>query len=87
VRVFDVKNSVYEGLHAMDWRRYLCAMWILCGELRALNEGWLEDGERSLMASTLEVVRDVVIVGGHNGDVPGCGGPIGKVAGVDRRAA
>jgi hypothetical protein len=63
MRVSDVEDSVYEGLHAMGWRRYLCAMWILCGELQTLYEGWLEDAERSLMASTLEMVRDVVIVG------------------------
>jgi hypothetical protein len=63
VRVSDIEDSVYDGLRALDWRRYLCAMWILCGELRVLYEGWLEDAERSLMASTLEIVRDVVIVG------------------------
>lgn len=63
MRVSDIEDSVYDGLRALDWRRYLCAMWILCGELRALYEGWLEDAERSLMASTLEIVRDVVIMG------------------------
>jgi hypothetical protein len=61
--VYEVEESVYEGLRAMGWRRYLCAMWILCSELRTLYEGWLEDAERMLMASTLAMVRDVVIVG------------------------
>lgn len=69
MRVWDTEESVYNGLRALDWRRYLCAMWILCGELRTLYEGWLEDAERSLMASTLELVRDGVIVGEVTADM------------------
>jgi hypothetical protein len=38
-------------------------MWILCGELRELYADRLTGAEGSLMASTLEMVRDVVIVG------------------------
>lgn len=63
MRVWDAQYSTYYGLKTLSWRRYLCAMWILCGELRSQYEDWLDNSERSLMASTLDLVRDVVISG------------------------
>jgi hypothetical protein len=61
VRVWDAENSIYDGLRALPKRSYLCAMWILCGELRSLFGDRLSDSERSLMTSTLDTVREVVI--------------------------
>ena len=67
MRVDDVTGAVYEGLRTLDMRRYLCAMWIVCGELRAVYEDRLSAAERELMASTLHVVSDVVIRGEARG--------------------
>lgn len=66
--VEDVANSVYTGLRALDRRRYLCAMWILCGELRELYADYLTDADRSLMASTLDVVREITMAGEKTAD-------------------
>lgn len=67
-RVDDAAGAVYEGLRALEVRRYLCAMWIVCGELRAVYEDRLSARESVLMASTLQVVRDVVIRGEATAD-------------------
>jgi hypothetical protein len=63
VRPWDAKKSIYDGLRALPRRRYLCAMWILGGEVRSLYEDRLTAEERSLMTSTLEVVREVSSTG------------------------
>lgn len=63
MRVDDVAMSIYKGLRALDLRRYRCAMWLVCGNLRAVYEDLLSDAERTLMTSTLEMVRDVVMAG------------------------
>jgi len=63
MRVEDAAGAVYEGLRALGWRRYLCAMWIVSGELRAVHEDRVSAAEGMLMASTLRLVRDVVVGG------------------------
>jgi len=63
VRVQDTTDAVYDGLRALDPRRYLCAMWIVCGGLRAIYSDRLTTAEGALMTSTLNTVRDVVIQG------------------------
>ena len=65
MRVEDTADSIYEGLRALGWRRYLCAMWIVCRELQAVYEAQVSDTERSLMAATLDAVREAVM-GGEN---------------------
>ena len=63
MRISDGKNSLYDGLVALPWRpSYLAAMWILGGELQSLYEPWISD-EVPLMASTLDLVREVAITG------------------------
>src|SRR6266404_6134451 len=64
VRVYDAADSIYSGLVALPWcPSYLAAMWILCGELQSLYAAWIEDDEVPLMASTMDLVREVVIAG------------------------
>jgi hypothetical protein len=46
----------------MPHRVYLVAMWILCGELRELYAPWTGADEVPLMAATLDLVREVVIL-------------------------
>jgi hypothetical protein len=62
-------DSIYEGLRALDRRRYLCAMWIVCNRLQAVYEDQLSDAERSLMAATLGAVREAVLAGEVSVDV------------------
>lgn len=71
MRVEDAADSIYEGLRAMDWRRYLCAMWIVCGELRTVYDDRWSAAERSLMTSTLQVVREAVMAGRVPDEVSG----------------
>jgi hypothetical protein len=59
VRVFDAQNAICDGLIALSWRRYMCAIWILGVELRRLYADEMSDGETSLAVATLNVVRDV----------------------------
>jgi len=68
MRVQDAADAVYLGLRSLDARRYLCAMWIVCGALRSAYEDRLSADESVLMASTLRVVRDVVISGEPTAD-------------------
>jgi hypothetical protein len=68
MRVYYAADAVYLGLRSLDARRYLCAMWIVCGALRSVYEDRLSAGESALMASTLRVVRDVVIRGEATAD-------------------
>jgi hypothetical protein len=71
MRVWDAENSIYGGLRRLPWRRYLSAMWILGAELRSLFEDRLADSERSLIASTLDAVRETALFGGPTTDVGG----------------
>lgn len=54
------KMSVYDGLRALPWERYLVAMWLISREVRAPYESRLSDSERALMNSTLNTVRRFV---------------------------
>ena len=63
MRVGDVERSIYKGLCALDWRRFLCAMWLVCGNLQSLYEDLQSDAERSLIDSTLGTIRAVVMAG------------------------
>jgi len=63
MRVRDAETSIYHGLLELPWPRYLSAMWIVCGELQSLYWGWLNDGDKELVAETMDVVRQVVIAG------------------------
>jgi hypothetical protein len=64
MRVREAGSSIYRGLAALPWRpSYLAAMWILCGELKSLYAAWIEDNEVPLMASTMDLVREIVIAG------------------------
>lgn len=63
MRVKDAEYSIRSGLRGLAWRPYLAAMWILCGELQSLYADTLGDAERPLMASTMDLVRDVAIAG------------------------
>lgn len=64
MRVKDAKYSIYSGLKALPWRpAYLGAMWILCGELQSLYAGWIAADEVPLMASTMDLTREVVVAG------------------------
>jgi hypothetical protein len=64
MRVYDASDAIYSGLAALPWRpSYLAAMWILCEELQSLYAAWISDDEVPLMASTMDLVREVVIAG------------------------
>ena len=63
MRVNDAENAIYEGLLRLDWRPYLAAMWILCGELQTLYAAEFSDAERSLLSPTMDVVREVAAAG------------------------
>jgi len=63
MRVLDATDAVYFELRALDPRRYLCAMWIVCVGLRAIYADRLTGDEGALMTSTLDTVRDVLIQG------------------------
>ena len=63
MRISDGHFSIYDGLVALPWRpSYLAALWILGGELQSLYEPWISD-EVPLMASTMDLVREVAIAG------------------------
>ena len=59
MRVYDVENSIYDGLRGMEWYRYLRAMWIIGGDLRQLFDDRTVEPERSMIAETLDLVRSV----------------------------
>jgi hypothetical protein len=63
MRVSDSDSTIYDGLRALDWTRYLRAMWIICGELRVLYQDRLSEREHSLMDETLGLVRQVAMTG------------------------
>jgi hypothetical protein len=59
--VRDTEAAIYDGLRALEWYRYLSAMWIIGGELRDLYEDRLAEPERSLLADSLATVRAAVL--------------------------
>jgi hypothetical protein len=63
----DAKYSIYRGLRSLPRQPYLVAMWILCGELRTLYAPWTDDEVMSLMASTMDLVREAAIAGQSTG--------------------
>lgn len=65
MRVADAKHSVFSRLKALPWHTsYLAAMWVLCGELQSLYADCIDADEIPLMASTMDLVREVITVGG-----------------------
>jgi hypothetical protein len=62
----DAKDSIYAGLRSLPRQPYLVAMWILGGELQALYARWADDEVTSLMASTMDLVREAAISGESN---------------------
>ena len=61
MKVRDAKNSIYNGLCAMEWYRYLRAMWIVCGELADLYGDRAGDLDRTVITATLGLVRSVAV--------------------------
>jgi hypothetical protein len=61
VRVRDQEKAIYHGPRALEWYRYLSAMWIISGELRDLYADRLAGPERSLLADSLATVRTAVL--------------------------
>lgn len=59
VRITDMEASIRGGLHAMEWRRYMAAMWIISGELQSVYADELGDADSPLIMSTRELVRNV----------------------------
>jgi hypothetical protein len=68
MRVWDKQNAILDALRAMSWRRYMCAMWILGGQLEVLYEGQISDTEAALAEATLNLVREVVAGGNLAGE-------------------
>lgn len=62
VTVGGASGAIHRRLILMPHRVYLVAMWILCGELRELYAPWTGADEVPLMAATLDLVREVVIL-------------------------
>jgi hypothetical protein len=64
MRIRETAGSIYSGLAKLPWRpSYLAAMWILGGELQSLYASWISDDDIPLIASTMDLVREVVITG------------------------
>jgi hypothetical protein len=61
VRVRDVEKSIYDDLRAMEWFRYMRAMWMIGAEIQGLYEEGAAEQEQSLIAETLEVIRSVSV--------------------------
>lgn len=61
MRVWDTENAIYDGLRALEWYRYLSAMWIISGELRDLYADRLTESERSLVSDSLAAIRAAVL--------------------------
>jgi hypothetical protein len=59
--VWEARRAVHKGLQALDWYRYLRAMWIICGELQDLYSTRLSVYDRSLEGETLDLVRQIAI--------------------------
>jgi hypothetical protein len=63
VKVWDARKAVYDGLGALEWHRYLRAMWIISGQLQDLYSQRLSRYDRSLEGETLDLVRRVALMG------------------------
>lgn len=63
IRLLDAEDSIFDGLVALEWRRYLCAMWMVCEEFRVLYEDRSSGAERSQLSATLEALRQAVMTG------------------------
>jgi hypothetical protein len=69
MRVRDAENGIRDALSSMDWYRYLCAMWVICGEFqasynsrpRSADHGEWDDD--AMMDAVLAVTRRVVSAG------------------------
>jgi hypothetical protein len=59
VRISNMEASIRRGLRAMEWRRYMAAMWIICGELQSAFADELGGADLLLIMSTRELVRNV----------------------------
>jgi hypothetical protein len=59
----DATDSIYRGLRSLPRQPYLVTMWILAGELRDLYAPWGNDEVTSLMAATMDLVREAAISG------------------------
>lgn len=57
MRAKDAEDSIYDDLRALGWRPYLVAMWLFCDELRSLYADQFSGEDRSLVESTLDLVR------------------------------
>lgn len=57
MRVQDAEDAIYDGLRALEWFRYLSAMWIISGEIWELYAERLTGPERSLLADSLAAIR------------------------------
>jgi hypothetical protein len=56
--------GVWGGLKVLPWHpSYLAAMWVLGGELRSLYADWIGADEVSLLETTMDLVREVIIAG------------------------
>jgi hypothetical protein len=62
VNVWDARVAIYDGFRALEWYRYLRAMWVVCGELQELYLSRPSGYGRSLEAETLDLVRQVAIM-------------------------
>jgi hypothetical protein len=60
VRAAELR-SINRGLRAMEWQRYLSAMWIICGELQDGFSDELGKADSPLIVSTRELIREVVL--------------------------
>ena len=83
MRVRDAEDAVYDGLRQLGWRPYLAAMWILCDQLRSLYAEEYAGDEGTLMASTLDLVREVVLSGQSRGQCGGSGELAGRAAALE----
>ena len=61
MKVRDVRKSIYDGLCAMEWYRYLRAMWMICGELADLYSDRAGDLDQPVITATLGLIRSVAV--------------------------
>lgn len=63
MRIYEMQGAIYHGLRDLEWRRYLCAMWIIGRELETSYQHGMSDRERALIGATLDAVRATSTVG------------------------
>ena len=56
MRIWVVENAVYDELRAMEWYRYLCAMWMIGGELLQIYDDRMDDSERHAVVATIDLM-------------------------------